>query len=355
MTVSAAIVGAGRMGQFHQKELAGIEDVHLVGVADVRRPVAEAMAAGTGAVVSTDYREMLDRIRPDVVYLCTPAPEHADQIAFAAERGINIFVEKPLATTVSDAYRAVEAVERHGVLCTVGYQWRYNPATDAAREALGGNPITLLGGWWYWTIPIVEWIKDRRLGGGQIFDQATHLIDVMRYFAGDISSVYAAYTRNAIPEEDLPNWDANAVTLRFADGAVGSLHSTYALFPGIPNNNGVDVVARELLARVNLGATTIFRRGEQPAVTRAPEEWSINREFVEILRRNDAGAIRSTAGEAAASLAVTLAANYSAVTGKVIDMADFVASPPSDAAIMPNGAPDVAAPAVATAAPPVVF
>lgn len=336
MTISAAIVGAGRTGGWHARDLSRIEDVRIVGVADIRREAAETLAAGTGAAVFTDYRELLERTKPDVVYLCTPATEHLEAIIFAAERGINVFVEKPLAATVADAQAAADAVERHGILCTVGYHWRYSPVADAAREALGAAPITLLAGWWYWTIPPVEWIKHKRWGGGQIFDQATHLIDLMRYFAGDVASVYAAYTRNAVPEADLPNWDANAVTLRFAGGAVGSLHTTYALFPGIPDSNGVDVVARELLVRVDLKRTTIFRRDAAPVELPAPDDWNIDQAFIPILRRNDRGAIRATAREAAASVAVTLAANYSAVTGKVVAMDDFVANPPTDAAIMPN-------------------
>lgn len=339
MAVSVAIVGAGRMGQTHAANLAEIPTARLVAVADVVRESAAALAAGSGAAVYDDYREMIERARPDVVYFCTPAIDHAEQIGFAAARGVNIFVEKPLATTVGEAQAAVEAVERHNVLCTVGYQWRYNPATDAARDALGDAPLTLLAGWWYWTIPLVGWIKRKEWGGGQVFDQGTHLLDLMRYFAGDVTDLYAAYTRNAVPEEELPNWDANALTLRFRRGAVGSLHTTYALFPGIPNGNGVDFTARELLLRVNLGRATIFRRGTAPQEVRQPEGWNIDRAFIPILARNDAAAIRVTAREAMLSLAVTLAANYSAVTGRIIDLADFIANPPDDPALLPNARP----------------
>lgn len=335
MTLSVAIVGAGRMGKTHAQHLAAIAQARIVAVADVVRAGADALAAPYNAAVYTDYREMLERERPDLVYFCTPAFDHAEQVAFAAARGVNIFVEKPLATTMAAAVAAAAAVERHGVLCTVGFQWRYNPATDAAREALGDLAPTLLAGWWYWTVPVVDWIKDKRLGGGQIFDQATHLIDLMRYFAGDVATVYAAYTRNARTEAELPNWDANAVTLTFADGAVGSLHTSYALFPGIANGNGVDVVARELLLRVHLGAATIFRRSAEPEQHRQPTGWNIDQAIIPLFQRGDGTAIRATAREAMQSVAVSLAANYSAVTGRVVALADFIANPPTDADIMP--------------------
>ncbi len=342
MTISAAIIGAGRTGGWHRDGLLGQPDVRLVGVADARREAAEAMGRETGAAAFDDYREMLARTRPDVAYVCTPAAEHLEQVRAAAELGINVFIEKPLATSVADAFVIADLVERHGILCTVGYQWRYNPATEAAREALAGRPIALLTGWWYWTIPPVPWLRDRRFGGGQIVDMATHLVDLMRDLAGDVTEVYAAYTRNAVPEAELPNWDANAVTLRFAGGAVGSLQTTYALFPGIPLSHGVDVAARELLVRVELGTTTIYRRDAEPEITRSPEGWNIDIAFMDAVRRNDPAAIRSPARDAAKSLAVTLAANYSAVTGKVVTMPEFEANPPTDAPIMPTGEPVIA-------------
>lgn len=340
MSISVAIVGAGRMGQKHLERISEMEDVRLVGVADVRREAADAMAAGSGAAVSTDYRELLERARPDAVYFCTPPGDHAEQVIFAAERGINIFVEKPLATTVAGAMAAAAAVERHTVVCIVGYQWRYNAATEMARETLGEAPLTLLSAWWYATIPPVPWIRDRRFGGGQIFEQATHLIDLMRLFGGEVATVFAAYAHNAVPEDDLPNWDANAVTLRFASGAVGSVHSSYALFPGIPANNGLDLIARELLIRLHGNRVIVFRRDQEPREMPAPTAPRIDRAFIDAVRRNDPGAIRSPAGESAASIVISLAANYSAVTGKVVDMKEFVANPPDDVVIMPDARAD---------------
>lgn len=340
MTLSVAMIGAGRMARYHAANLQRIAGVRIVAVADVQADQAASLAAAVGADAYTgDGLEMLHRMRPDLVYICSSAHDHAEPMVVAAALGMNIFVEKPLATTVAEARRAAEAVERAGVLCTVGYQWRYNPATDAARAALGDLPVALLAGWWYWTIPPIPWFRDKRWGGGQIFDQATHLTDLMRLVAGEATTVHAAYTRNAVPEAELPNWDASAVTLRFAGGAVGSVHCTYALFPGIPDDNGVDIAARHLLARVTLGRTTLFRPGVAPEVITQPPGWSIDHAFIPIVQRNEPAAIRSTARDALHSLAVTLAANYAAETGKVVTMADFVADPPTDAPIMPNERP----------------
>jgi predicted dehydrogenase len=338
--VSIAIVGAGRMGRAHRAGLATIPDVRIVAIADVQRTAAEAMAAEVGGTAFTDYREMLTTVRPDAVYFCTPAVDHLEQVSFAAELGVNVFVEKPVSASVTDAFAIADAVEHAGILCSVGYQWRSNPATQAARDAIGDLPVTLAAGWWYWTVPLVPWIKDRRFGGGQVFDQCTHIIDLMREFAGDIGTVYAQYAKNARSEEELPNWDSYALTFRFANGGVGSLHSTYATFPGIPDSNGFDLVARELLVRVRLGHVTVRRRDQEPEETHMPKGWTIDQPFIEAVRRNDPSLIRATARESAKSIAVSLAANSSATTGNLIDMAEFIANPPPPGDLFPNAQPD---------------
>jgi len=327
------------MGRTHVKGLEAVPDVEITGIADVRPDAAAVLAESVGGRPFTDYREMLTVLRPDAVYFCTPAGDHLEQVSFAADAGVNVFVEKPIAANVTDAMAIAEAVERAGILCTTGYQWRYNPATDAAREALGEGPVSLFSGWWYWTIPVIPWIADRRFGGGQIFDQCTHLIDLMRYLAGDVTTVYAQYSKNARTEEELPNWDSYSLTLGFANGGVGSVQSTYATFPGIPESNGLDAIARELLVRIRLGHTTVYRRDADPVETTSPAGWAIDQPFMEAVRRNDPSLIRSTAREAALSIAVSLASNYSATTGQVIDLPGFVTNPPPAGDIMPNAQP----------------
>jgi predicted dehydrogenase len=339
MSLSVAIVGAGRMGRAHVQGLRNIGDVQITGIADVRPDTAANLAESVGAEPFQDYREMLTQLQPDAVYLCTPASDHLEQATFAADAGINLFIEKPIAANVNDGFAIADVVERAGVLCTAGYQWRYNPTTDAAREALGHLPPSLFSGWWYWTIPVIPWIADRRFGGGQVFDQCTHLIDLMRYLGGEIMTVYAAYSKNARTEEELPNWDSYSLTLTFDNGGVGSVQSSYATFPGIPDSNGLDVIARELLIRIRLGHTTVFRRDQEPVDTHAPDGWSVDQPFMNAIRNNDPNLIRSTARDAARSIAVSLASNHSATTGEIVNLDKFIASPPPAEEVMPNAQP----------------
>ncbi len=340
VTVSIAIVGAGRMGQAHVDALQGIEEVRITGIADVRPEAAAALATRTSARAFRDYREMLTALGPDAVYFCTPASEHREQVSFAAAKGINVFVEKPIASTVQDAFAIAETVESAGILCATGYQWRSSPATEAAREALGDSPVTLFNGWWYWTVPLIPWIADRRFGGGQVFDQCTHLIDLMRHLAGEVTTVYAAYSKNARSGEELPNWDSYSLTLSFDNGSVGSIGSSYATFPGIAESNGLDVIARELLVRIRLGHVTVFRRDQEPVDTTSPAGWRIDGDFIAAVRANDPALIRSPARSAARSIAVSLAANHSATVGEIIRMREFERNPPPAGQVMPNARPE---------------
>ena len=197
---------------------------------------------------------MLDGSRLDALVITTPPLAHREQMIAGIERGMHVLIEKPLALSVEDMKAMAAAVEQHGVIASVSYQLRHLSTVEQARRLLEGRPIAAVAAHYYWTVPLVEWIKDRDLAGGQMVDQCTHLIDLCRVFAGEVRSVSAAYTN--VTRRDAPgfnNWDAYSVTMTFESGAVGSVHSTYALFPGIPGGTELAIIADELLVRIDPG------------------------------------------------------------------------------------------------------
>lgn len=244
-----------------------------------------------------------------------------------------------------------------------GYQWRYGSVVDKALELLGGAPVALVRMQYYWTVPLVETIRNAAVGGGQIFDQATHLIDLARLFAGDPVHIYAKYTLNARSREDFDgyvNWDGYAVTMDFDSGAVGTISTSYALFPTIPEIPTVDVVARDLLLRLTLNRLEVFRRtpastsvaatagagGNQPraratAVTAAAGGQALpyqhetyqnevnvdeeaTRRFIEAVWRHEPGLVRSTPADGLRSLAATIACNQSAALGAEVTLPEVL-------------------------------
>jgi predicted dehydrogenase len=123
-----AVVGVGHLGKEHARILAGLDDVELVGVADVNAEQARAVAGRLGARACTDYRPLLDAV--DAACVVVPTSQHFAVAAAFLRRGIPVLVEKPLAATVEEAEGLVELAERHGALLQVGHIERFNPAFE---------------------------------------------------------------------------------------------------------------------------------------------------------------------------------------------------------------------------------
>jgi predicted dehydrogenase len=328
MMLRIGIIGAGRLGMTHANCLAQMEDVRVTAVADIAQAPAQRVAALSGAAVYEDYREMLDREPLDAVYVCSSTLQHAEQAIAVAERKIHLFLEKPLAGAMADGWRIRRAVETAGILSCVDYQWRYMPAVIKAEEILAGRPLALTAGQWMWTIPPVPWFRNKELGLGQVVDQSTHLLDLCQHFGGPVKEVYAAYTLNTYSDAEFHNWDGYSLTFKHAGGAVGSLNCTYALFADIAKSvpPSVTLVAREMHLRLAPDGLTVqtpegLESYENGAMT---PHYCANAAFITALRTGDAAAIRTPVAQTLRSLALTLAANESAVTGQPVDLDLFL-------------------------------
>ena len=250
MKLRVAGIGAGRRAQAHYRALREVDSAEVVAICDVDEARSQQAAAPFGAETYTDYRDMLDSEQPDAVYIVTPPNLHAEQVEYAATQKAAIFVEKPVALSVLDARRIRMAVEQGRVLCGVGYQHRYGSPAARARELLAGRELGLARICWYQGVPKVPWNLDSAQGGGQIVEQATHLLDLCRLFGGEVDEVYAQFGRSAWKDDaSFQNWDVYSGVFAFKTGAVGSVATSYALFFGLPQSSGLDLVSEEMLLR----------------------------------------------------------------------------------------------------------
>ncbi|MGD8237650.1 MAG: Gfo/Idh/MocA family oxidoreductase [Armatimonadota bacterium] len=326
MSIRIGVIGAGRRAGDHLEALQQIQEAAIVAVCDAQEGRARERADEFGGRVHGDFREMLSRTELDAVVITTPPLAHREQLVAAAERGAHVLVEKPLALSVEDMRAMAAAVEENGVVGSVSYQLRHLSTVEGARQLLDGRPVAAVAAHYYWTVPLVEWIQDKDLAGGQMVDQCTHLIDLCRLFAGEVESVSAAYTN--VTRRDAAgfnNWDAYSATLAFEGGAVGSVHSTYALFPGIPGGTGLAIIADELLVRIDPGGSMRVHtpNGEESFEPEGDATLELNRTFVEAIESGDASGIRSPVEDAMRSCAVSLAANAAAQRGEVVSLAEF--------------------------------
>ena len=190
----AAIIGhtgRGNYGHDWDRAFHGFPSVEVLAVADPddagRRKAMERSGARREY---RDYRQMLDREKPDVVAIC---PRWLDQrvamVTAAAEHGAHILLEKPFARDLEDADRMVAAVEKHGVKVQVGHTARPHPVVRQVRRMLREGAIGRL------MEMRARGKEDRRAGGEDLMVLGTHCFDLMRLFAGDPRWVFAHVTQ----------------------------------------------------------------------------------------------------------------------------------------------------------------
>jgi len=185
----------GRGGYGHSIDLAfqGMENVKVVAVADPDEEGARQAAARTGAERTyRDYRDMLARERLDLVAICPRwCDERADMVVAAAEAGVKgILCEKPLAPTLADADRIVEACQRYGVRMAVAHRRASGYELHAKRLIEEGaiGPIRTMRGLGK---------GDHRAGAEDLAVLGTHIMDSMRFFAGsDVVWVFGHVTQD---------------------------------------------------------------------------------------------------------------------------------------------------------------
>jgi predicted dehydrogenase len=238
-TLRIGIVGAGYIAGRHVDSLTSIDGVAVAGIADPLAGRAERLAGRAGATAYARWEDLLDRERLDALYVCVPPHAHGAVEEAAVERGLPLFVEKPLAADLATAERLAVRIEGAGLPAAVGYHWRYLDTLEQARELLARSPARMVLGAWLDRAPRVDWWARRERSGGQTVEQATHLFDVARVLVGEAVAGWATATRSAEGPGDID--DVGTASLRFASGAVGSFSSSCLLPRGF--RIGVELVA----------------------------------------------------------------------------------------------------------------
>jgi myo-inositol 2-dehydrogenase/D-chiro-inositol 1-dehydrogenase len=320
-TVRVGFVGTGGIAQTHLEALSRIEGAQLVAFCDVDAARAESAAARFGGRAYTDYAQMLREEPLDALYVCVPPHAHGEVEQLAAERGTHLFVEKPVARTLECARAVDAAIQKAGILSAVGYHFRYYGATERARERLQGLPIGMAIGYWHGGMPGVPWWRQHALSGGQLVEQTTHIVDLARYLVGEIVEVFAylAHGVAPLPYPDSDVSEAGVIAMRFANGAVGTITNTCMLNP--PGEVALKIYTPDRILEVSWGKlveTEANRREEYSS--RDNPYLNEDRAFIEAIRTGDASLIRSTYSDGVRTLAVTLAADESARTGKPVSV-----------------------------------
>jgi predicted dehydrogenase len=191
-SIRVAVAGCGGIArQYHLRELNRSPAARVVAVADPD-PRARALAANTvGARQYADAHDAIAQPDVDAVVVCAPNAVHAELAVAALDAGRHLYLEKPLATDVSDGRRVVSAAERAGTVAAVGFAYRFDPLYARARALLregvlgelrevstsyeetfapGGSP---------------PWRQERAAGGGALLDLGVHHLDLLSWLTGE--------------------------------------------------------------------------------------------------------------------------------------------------------------------------
>ena len=232
-----ALVGCGRIAQNHFAAMQAHADrCELVAVCDLD-PVALAKAVETtGAAPYSSLGAMLSGCEVDAVILTTPSGLHAEQAVQIAAAGGNVITEKPMATRWEDAKRMVAACDAAGVRLFVVKQNRRNATLQLLKEAVEEKRfgrIYMVNLNVFWTRPqeyydSAKWRGTWEFDGGALMNQASHYVDLIDWIVGPVESLHA-YT--ATLERDIEVEDSGVISLRWRNGALGSMNVTMLTYP----------------------------------------------------------------------------------------------------------------------------
>src|SRR5262249_16812162 len=279
---------------------------------------AEKQASRFGARAYDDFRPMLEKEDLQAVYVVVPPHAHVGAEIQAAQKGCALFVEKPVANSLGTAREIQQAIEKAGVLSSVGYHQRYQESTDHARAALQGKTIGMVMGYWMGGMPGVPWWRRLEQSGGQFVEQTTHIFDLARYLVGDVEEVYANATTRALRDvENFNVTDVGAANLKFTNGAIGTIHNC-CLLKGFGYMTGLSVITQDLVVEL-LGGCKLIEAGKRTEIASRNDPYRTEDQiFLEAIRTGNPSAIRSSYADAVKSLAVPLPVNGSHQTGKPV-------------------------------------
>ena len=194
--IKVAVIGVGTMGKHHARIYAGLPDVELVGIADVKDVVHE-IAERYNTEAFLDYKELLKRDL-DAVSIVVPTFLHEKVALDTAEAGVNMIIEKPIADTIENARKIIKSADENDVKLMVGHIERFNPIIPVIQKSIGNSESISIG------ITRVGPFPPRIRDVGVVIDLATHDIDLIRYLTkSEFEKIYSLTSKTSSKNENI--------------------------------------------------------------------------------------------------------------------------------------------------------
>lgn len=231
--IKAGLIGVGKMGISHYAILGGVPGMQMSAICDSATYVTSALRKHLGVETYKDYRKMIDAAALDCVFVATPSSTHFEAASYALERGLHVFVEKPLCLDADQSRQLANLARQKARANQVGYHNRFIGTFQETRRlvqagALGD--VYHVTGTAFGQVVIRPksggtWRSKKSEGGGCLHDYASHVVDLMNFVMGPPEAVLAAQLRK-IHSADVE--DAVYALFRYPGGASGALETNWS-------------------------------------------------------------------------------------------------------------------------------
>jgi len=333
MTIlKTGLIGCGKFANTHLANLVSMpEKFEIAAFCDIVKENAEQYAqkySGGKAGIFSDYHVMFDQTHLDLVLICLPPFGHKDEVEMAAEHGVNLLIEKPIALTSEHAWKMVKVVEKAGVKSQVGFMYRFGAAIEKLRSMImdgSAGQVGLMSARYFCNALHAPWWRMREKSGGQITEQVIHMVDLMRYLMGDPLTVFSI--QNNLFHQNVENYsieDTSGTVMEFKHGGVGVIYASNNAIPGKWIND-YHVVTQNLTADFMDANNATFTHTAGLEVRTESISSNDNfylREVLDLYRAiTENRTTRTPIQEGALSLDLALAITQSAKTKKPVNLA----------------------------------
>lgn len=227
--IKIAVIGCGKISEAHLYAYSLMNNVDLAAVVDVNEEAAKFQAKKFDTAYYMDWKEMLDKEKPDAVSICLPTFLHKEAVLETIKKGASILCEKPLAATYAEGHEMVVKARQNNLLLITGFCWRFHPPIIKIKKLISEGKLGKIlmfrlrfGGY---KNRAGQWASEKNKGGGVLMDESVHAIDLFRYLIGEIKNISA---RSATFLPEMKAEDTVILLLESDGGTIGVIEDTWA-------------------------------------------------------------------------------------------------------------------------------